>query len=213
MINYKIGDKVLRTISDSFLVDMQSYKVEKFLYRVGQVTPFLIEVSDDNGTPSFFDPASLRKDISHTIKEAVAPIIKAIQKQQENGHSFILATANNMEKIKEAMQSEQSTKGIKYDPDKLQYSLIPPYALEEVARNLTIGLKKYPHRDNWKLVQDAEQRYLDALIRHLEAHRKGEVFDPDNPSVYHLAAVAVNAMFLLEFMTNPELDSKVFNKE
>ena len=56
--------------------------------------------------------------------------------------------------------------GTKYDQDKLQYTLIPPHALAEVARNLTIGLKKYKERDNWKKVPNAEQRYLDALYRH-----------------------------------------------
>lgn len=100
--------------------------------------------------------------------------------------------------------------GTKYDQDKLQYSLIPPYALEQIAKNLTVGLKKYKERNNWKKVEGAEQRYLDALYRHLEAHRRGEVFDPDSsvPDMPHLAAVAVNAMFLLEFMLDPELKIK-----
>lgn len=100
--------------------------------------------------------------------------------------------------------------GTKYDQDKLQYTLIPPNALAEVARNLTIGLKKYKERDNWKKVPNAEQRYLDALYRHLEAHRRGEIYDPDSsvPDMPHLAAVAVNAMFLLEFMLNPNLKEK-----
>lgn len=97
--------------------------------------------------------------------------------------------------------------GTKYDSDKLQYSLIPPHALMEVARNLTIGLKKYKERDNWKKVPNASQRYLDALYRHLEAHRRGELYDPDSsvPDMYHMAAVAVNAMFLLEFMLDKNL--------
>lgn len=97
--------------------------------------------------------------------------------------------------------------GTKYDEDKLQYSLVPPYALEAIARNLTIGLKKYKERDNWKKVPNAQDRYLDALMRHLEAVRRGEIFDPDSsvPDMPHMAAVAVNSMFLLEFMLNPEL--------
>lgn len=101
---------------------------------------------------------------------------------------------------------EEQLPGTKYDQDKLQYTLIPSKALEAVARNLTIGLKKYKERDNWKKVPNAEQRYLDALYRHLEAHRKGEIYDPDSsvPDMPHLAAVTVNAMFLLEFMLNPE---------
>lgn len=106
-----------------------------------------------------------------------------------------------------------STEGIKYDDDKLKYSLIPSYALEAVAKNLTAGLKKYPHRDNWQLVNNAEERYLDALMRHLEQHRRGEIFDTDNidPTTTHLSAVAVNCMFLLEFLLNPNLNTNGIN--
>ena len=100
--------------------------------------------------------------------------------------------------------------GTKYDQDKLQYSLIPSHALEQIAKNLTVGLKKYKERDNWKKVDGAEQRYLDALYRHLEAHRRGEIYDTDSsvPDMLHMAAVAVNAMFLLEFMLDPKLNKK-----
>ena len=113
-------------------------------------------------------------------------------------------------KMLNGINLDQQIPGTKYDQDKLQYTLIPPHALAEVARNLTIGLKKYKERDNWKKVPNAEQRYLDALYRHLEAHRKGEIYDPDSsvPDMYHLSAVIVNAMFLLEFMLNPDLKEK-----
>lgn len=114
----------------------------------------------------------------------------------------------NYQMVKDEFETQLP--GTKYDQDKLQYTLIPPHALAEVARNLTIGLKKYKERDNWKKVANAEQRYLDALYRHAEAHRRGEIYDPDSsvPDMPHLAAVAVNAMFLLEFMLNPELKEK-----
>jgi len=98
--------------------------------------------------------------------------------------------------------------GVKYDSDKLQYTLIPPLALKELARNLTLGLKKYPERNNWKKVPNAKERYLDALYRHLEAHRVGEVFDPESSvqDMYHLAAVIANAMFLLELQLEGNLN-------
>ena len=98
-------------------------------------------------------------------------------------------------------------KGVKFDGDKTQYSLVPPYALEAVADNLTAGLKKYSGRNNWKLVPNAQERYLDALYRHLEAHRRGEIYDQESSveGTTHLSAVAVNAMFLLEFLLDPNL--------
>ena len=109
------------------------------------------------------------------------------------------------ERVKEDNQLLKQ-EGYKLDNNKLQYSLIPPLALEALARNLTAGLSKYP-KDNWKKVDNAEERYLDALYRHLEAHRKGEVYDSESSldKMPHLAAVAVNAMFLLEFLLTPEL--------
>lgn len=104
----------------------------------------------------------------------------------------------------------EQTPGTKYDQGKLQYTLVPPYALQEVARNLTEGLKKYKERNNWQKVEGAEQRYMDALMRHFEAIRRGEIYDVDSsdPTISHMSAVAVNAMFLLEFMYNPELKGK-----
>lgn len=103
--------------------------------------------------------------------------------------------------------TEKQMAGTKYDDGKVQYTLVPPYALQEVARNLTEGLKKYKERNNWQKVPNAEQRYMDALMRHFEAIRRGELYDVDSsaPDMPHMAAVAVNAMFLLEFMLNPEL--------
>ena len=103
--------------------------------------------------------------------------------------------------------TEEQKPGTKYDKGKLQYTLIPPYALQEVARNLTEGLKKYKERDNWQKVESAQERYMDALMRHFEAIRRGETYDLDSsdPTMSHMSAVAANAMFLLEFMYNPKL--------
>lgn len=103
--------------------------------------------------------------------------------------------------------TEKQIAGTKYDDGKVQYTLVPPYALQEVARNLTEGLKKYKERNNWQKVPNAEQRYMDALMRHFEAIRRGEIYDVDSsvPDMPHMAAVAVNAMFLLEFMLDPKL--------
>lgn len=114
-------------------------------------------------------------------------------------------------KAKEGAKVQQV--GVKYDDNKLKYSLIPSYALEAVAKNLTAGLKKYPHRDNWQLVDNAEERYLDALMRHLEQHRRGEIYDTDNidPTTTHLSAVSVNCMFLLEFLLNPNINTNGLN--
>jgi hypothetical protein len=109
--------------------------------------------------------------------------------------------------------TKESPQGIKYDKAKAMYSLIPPRALHEVARNLTAGADKYP-LDNWKKVQGARRRYYDALQRHLYAHSIGEIYDKESTqeNILHLSAVVVNAMFLLEFMLDPDLADKGFDK-
>ena len=104
-------------------------------------------------------------------------------------------------------KTQPKSSGVKYDDSKIQYTLVPSYALEAVAKNLTAGLIKYKERDNWQKVPNATDRYLNALYRHLEAHRRGEIYDTDNddPTTTHMSAVAVNAMFILEFMLNENL--------
>jgi len=84
------------------------------------------------------------------------------------------------------------SKGIKYDTDKIQYDLIDPHALEDMAKVLTLGAIKYD-RYNWKNVE--EHRYVSATMRHFEAYRKGELCDPES-GLSHLAHAMVNLMFL-----------------
>lgn len=168
-------------------------------------------VKDDTHSPNGCSDCAFRND-----EDRCAESTKIFNCLKHKIH-FVPASVVDLRSATQQMQDWQPTStitvtenqpiGTKYDQDKLQYSLIPPYALEQIAKNLTVGLKKYKERNNWKKVEGAQQRYLDALYRHLEAHRRGEVYDPDSsvPDMPHLAAVAVNAMFLLEFMLDPEL--------
>ena len=87
--------------------------------------------------------------------------------------------------------------GPKYDEGKLQYSLIPPIATKALAEVLTFGASKYAP-NSWQKVPDAERRYLDALIRHLEAYRSGEELDSES-NLSHLSHLLCNASFLLYF--------------
>ena len=86
--------------------------------------------------------------------------------------------------------------GIKYDSEKPDYSLLPPHALEEAVRALTYGKNKYS-RENWKLLDDAENRYFAAAQRHLWAIRRGETHDPES-GLHHAAHAIVSLMFLYE---------------
>jgi hypothetical protein len=92
--------------------------------------------------------------------------------------------------------------GIKFDTGKPEYGLIPPNALEEIAKVLTYGAQKYS-RDNWKQVPDKERRYFDAMQRHIWAHKRGEVNDPET-GMNHLAHAACCILYLAEFDLSPE---------
>jgi hypothetical protein len=87
--------------------------------------------------------------------------------------------------------------GKKYDSGKLRYSLLPKGALEAIVQVLEHGATKYAP-NNWQLVDNAEDRYYDALMRHLAWYRSGESFDRDS-GLPHLAHVMCNAAFLLWF--------------
>lgn len=89
--------------------------------------------------------------------------------------------------------------GRKDDKGKLRWRLLRhsmTLALESVLRVLEYGANKYGE-ENWKLVEDGQRRYRDALDRHLAEIDKGIMTDPDTGE-HHLAHVATNALFLLQ---------------
>lgn len=87
--------------------------------------------------------------------------------------------------------------GLKFDKEKLRWDLIPMECVEEVVKVLTFGAEKY-EANNWQKVENAEDRYYAALLRHIVAHRKGETIDPES-GLLHLSHVACNVVFLLYF--------------
>ena len=90
-----------------------------------------------------------------------------------------------------------STAGRKDDQEKNRLDLIEPEFIEGVGKVLTFGADKY-EPNNWQKVEDAEDRYYAAALRHLIAWRKGEKTDPES-GLSHLYHVACNIMFLQHF--------------
>lgn len=94
---------------------------------------------------------------------------------------------------------DKKVEGVKYDQGKPRLSLPlveTPYAFQELGTMLTFGADKYGV-GNWLKVPNKEERYLDALMRHLSSHCRGNKLD-DESGKLHLAHAAVNLMFLLE---------------
>lgn len=113
----------------------------------------------------------------------------------------------------EVAASQTATSGgRKFDGGKVRYELLPPFALEDVAKVLTYGSVKYED-ENWRVVPEALRRYRGALMRHIEEYRKGNIFD-DETGLPHMAHAICCAMFILE-LDRVQYDDKarVFHEE
>lgn len=94
---------------------------------------------------------------------------------------------------------EQLVNGFKkFDQGKLNYSLLPTEALEQVVQVLQFGANKYGD-NSWRSGFKVDWlRYMNAIQRHLEAWRSGEDQDPES-KLPHLAHVAANCLFLIQY--------------
>lgn len=88
-----------------------------------------------------------------------------------------------------------SKEGTKYDTGKIQYGLIKPEVLKQLATVLTFGAEKYG-KDDWTMVKNFDERYHNALMRHIEAWRLGEIYDKET-GLPHLTHALACTHFLL----------------
>ena len=86
--------------------------------------------------------------------------------------------------------------GVKHDQEKPDFSLLSPFALEEIAKVMTYGARKYSP-NNWR-GGFKYTRILAAVMRHLNSYQKGELTDPET-GLSHLAHASCGLMMLLEF--------------
>lgn len=92
------------------------------------------------------------------------------------------------------------SEGVKYDNDKPRWGLLPFKQVEQVVDVLTFGSKKYAD-DNWKKVPNAQERYFDAMHRHIAEYRYGEKLDAETKKS-HLAHAICCALFQMWFDDN-----------
>lgn len=88
---------------------------------------------------------------------------------------------------------------LKFDSGKPRWSLLMQglaKSLAGIVAVLTFGAKKYAAH-SWRNVQNGQERYKDALYRHLHAIESGELTDPES-GCSHWSHVATNALFLHE---------------
>lgn len=96
-----------------------------------------------------------------------------------------------------ADQMWANEQGVKADNGKPLSGMLIDFsrALERVMEIGTFGAQKYS-RGNWLLVEDAEQRYWDAMWRHLLAAGR-ELNDPES-GMDHLHHAAWNILAVIE---------------
>lgn len=90
-----------------------------------------------------------------------------------------------------------NSEGVKYDSDKLEYSLLPKGVLNKVVNVLGFGSKKYA-KDNWMKVDNPKERYYNAAQRHINQWWEGEKYDSETGE-NHLAHAICCLMFMLWF--------------
>ena len=89
-----------------------------------------------------------------------------------------------------------TSEGIKYDSAKPKMNLLPPKAILEVAKVLTFGAEKYD-AENWRKLDDLQNRYTAGALRHIFAHMDGEKLDPET-GLSHMAHALCCLLFKLE---------------
>ena len=90
--------------------------------------------------------------------------------------------------------------GKKSDSNKLRTDLVPAETIEALAKVLGFGAVKYGD-DNWKNGIEYYRIY-GAILRHLLAWRKGELFD-DESGLPHLYHALCELMFLTYYEDYP----------
>jgi len=93
------------------------------------------------------------------------------------------------------------TPGAKLDAGKTRLGLVLgsfAFALEEVGKVGTFGAQKYSD-DGWTQVENGQERYTDAMLRHYLAEAGGQECDVET-GLSHAAHCAWNALARLDLM-------------
>jgi len=94
----------------------------------------------------------------------------------------------------------------KFDKGKSNVELIPGDVLLEVWEILWFGKEKY-WKNNWQLLENFEDRYIGAALRHIYQFQNWEKFD-DESGKSHLSHALTNLIFLVYKQLKDERENK-----
>lgn len=104
------------------------------------------------------------------------------------------------------IKTNAGTGGTKHDDNKVRLDLLPPESLEEIAKVLTFGARKYASFNWCKGISFS--RLIGAALRHMFAWIRGEDADPES-GLSHLAHLGCCVLFLLWMQKHrPDLDDR-----
>lgn len=101
---------------------------------------------------------------------------------------------------------------VKHDAAKPRMDLLPPLALQAMARTMGYGITKGYGEANWRSVpREDRKRFVAAALRHITAVMAGEDLDPESGES-HWAHVMFNAAVLCELAEIDRIASDEFRK-
>jgi hypothetical protein len=106
------------------------------------------------------------------------------------------------------MNAERMKKeGKKFDSEKPMMQLLPSKALVEVSKVLSFGANKYG-KENWRELDDLQDRYTGGTLRHIFAHMDDEFKDPET-NYSHLAHAVCGLLFKLEIELEKDKEERL----
>ena len=106
-----------------------------------------------------------------------------------------------------ALIAESTSVGKKFDSDKPMMQLLPSKALVEVSKVLSFGANKYG-KENWRELDDLQDRYTGGTLRHIFAHMDDEFKDPET-NYSHLAHAVCGLLFKLEIELEKDKEERL----
>lgn len=158
-------------------------KNEKNIGRIIVFSPYELQVLDEGDNTT-----------------AVCPVIENRKKQIEKENEALRLEP-------EATKPLDTKLAARYNAGKPPLSMVESSLIEEVAKVLDFGSRKYS-RNNWRKGLKFNS-VIDSILRHLLAFKDGQDLDPES-GLSHLGHIGCNLQFLIYYMkNNKDMDDRL----